>query len=174
MHDELIKYELERTLLSKLLMHPELYYENAEKLSVNIFDNMFHKRVYEMFLVMQSEQKDIDLVSMSAALGCDHEEKLQLSSIYTEDSVFSSVKSCIKQLHEESRKRQMHTLLTEAQNKYLNGESVDDVLSYINKMNTKISVVKDSDVADIKTQMMDFLKDLEKRINTDCIVGVTT
>lgn len=57
MHDELIKYELERTLLSKLLMHPELYYENAEKLSVNIFDNMFHKRVYEMFLVMQSEQK---------------------------------------------------------------------------------------------------------------------
>ena len=174
MHDELIKYELERTLLSKLLMHPELYYENAEKLSVNIFDNMFHKRVYEMFLVMQSEQKDIDLVSMSAALGCDHEEKLQLSSIYTEDSVFSSVKSCIKQLHEESRKRQMHTLLTEAQNKYLNGESVDDVLSYINKMNTKISVVKDSDVADIKTQMMDFLKDVEKRINTDGIVGVTT
>ena len=174
MHDELIKYELERTLLSKLLMHPELYYENAEKLSVNIFDNMFHKRVYEMFLVMQSEQKDIDLVSMSAALGCDHEEKLQLSSIYTEDSVFSSVKSCIKQLHEESRKRQMHTLLTEAQNKYLNGESVDDVLSYINKMNTKISVVKDSDVADIKTQMIDFLKDVEKRINTDGIVGVTT
>ena len=174
MHDELMKYELERTLLSKLLMHPELYYENAEKLSVNIFDNMFHKRVYEMFLVMQSEQKDIDLVSMSAALGCDHEEKLQLSSIYTEDSVFSSVKSCIKQLHEESRKRQMHTLLTEAQNKYLNGESVDDVLSYINKMNTKISVVKDSDVADIKTQMMDFLKDVEKRINTDGIVGVTT
>ena len=116
MHDELIKYELERTLLNKLLIYPELYYENAEKLNVTIFDNPFHRRVYEMFLVMQSEQKDIDLVSMSSALDCNHDEKLQLTGIYTEWSEFSSVKSCIKQLHEESRKRNMHTMLTEAQN----------------------------------------------------------
>ena len=82
MHDELIKYELETSLLAKLLMYPELYYENAEKLNVNMFDNMFHKRIYEQFLVMQSEQKDVDLLSMSKALGCDHEENIQLSNVF--------------------------------------------------------------------------------------------
>jgi replicative DNA helicase len=174
MHDELIKYELETGLLSKLLMHPELYYQNAEKLNVNMFDNMFHKRIYDQFLVMQSEQKDIDLLSMSNALGCNHEENIQLSNVFTFESQFISVKSAIDSLHELSRKKTMHTLITEAQNKYLNGESTDKIIAFINKMNAKMMVIQDSDVADIKLQMKEFLIDIDKRIASDGIIGVTT
>ena len=174
MHDELMKYELEIQLLSKLLMYPELYYEHAEKLSPNMFDNAFHKRIFEKFLVMQSEQKDIDLLSMSNALGCNHEENIQLSSIYTAPSEFISVKSAIDSLHEQSRRRTMQSMIQETQNKFLNGETTDDIIAFINKMNAKMMVVQDSDVADIRTQMKDFLKDIDKRMSTDGIIGVTT
>jgi len=174
MHDELIKYELEIKLLSKLFMYPELYYEHAEKLNANMFDNAFHKRIFEKFLVMQSEQKDIDLLSMSKALGCNHEENIQLSSIYTAPSEFISVKSAIDSLHEQSRRRTMQSMIQETQNKFLNGETTDDIIAFINKMNAKMMVVQDSDVADIRTQMKDFLKDIDKRMSTDGIIGVTT
>tara|TARA_R100001591_G_scaffold68944_3_gene77840 strand:+ start:1053 stop:2363 length:1311 start_codon:yes stop_codon:yes gene_type:complete len=174
MHDELIKYELEIKLLSKLFMYPELYYEHAEKLNANMFDNAFHKRIFEKFLVMQSEQKDIDLLSMSKALGCNHEENIQLSNIYTAPSEFISVKSAIDSLHEQSRRRTMQSMIQETQNKFLNGETTDDIIAFINKMNAKMMVVQDSDVADIRTQMKDFLKDIDKRMSTDGIIGVTT
>ena len=174
MHDELIKYELEIKLLSKLFMYPELYYEHAEKLNANMFDNAFHKRIFEKFLVMQSEQKDIDLLSMSKALGCNHEENIQLSNIYTAPSEFVSVKSAIDSLHEQSRRRTMQSMIQETQNKFLNGETTDDIIAFINKMNAKMMVVQDSDVADIRTQMKDFLKDIDKRMSTDGIIGVTT
>ena len=174
MHDELIKYELEIKLLSKLFMYPELYYEHAEKLNANMFDNAFHKRIFEKFLVMQSEQKDIDLLSMSNALGCNHEENIQLSNIYTAPSEFVSVKSAIDSLHEQSRRRTMQSMIQETQNKFLNGETTDDIIAFINKMNAKMMVVQDSDVADIRTQMKDFLKDIDKRMSTDGIIGVTT
>ena len=174
MHDELMKYELEIQLLSKLLMYPELYYEHAEKLSPNMFDNAFHKRIFEKFLVMQSEQKDIDLLSMSKALGCSHEENIQLSSVYAAPSELISVKSAIDSLHEQSRRRTMQSMIQETQNKFLNGETTDDIIAFINKMNAKMMVVQDSDVADIRTQMKDFLKDIDKRMSTDGIIGVTT
>ena len=174
MHDELIKYELEIKLLSKLFMYPELYYEHAEKLNANMFDNAFHKRIFEKFLVMQSEQKDIDLLSMSNALGCNHEENIQLSNIYTAPSEFVSVKSAIDSLHEQSRRRTMQSMIQETQNKFLNGETTDDIIAFINKMNAKMMVVQDSDVADIRTQMKNFLKDIDKRMSTDGIIGVTT
>jgi replicative DNA helicase len=174
MHDELMKYELEIQLLSKLLMYPELYYEHAEKLSPNMFDNAFHKRIFEKFLVMQSEQKDIDLLSMSKALGCSHEENIQLSNVYAAPSELISVKSAIDSLHEQSRRRTMQSMIQETQNKFLNGETTDDIIAFINKMNAKMMVVQDSDVADIRTQMKDFLKDIDKRMSTDGIIGVTT
>ena len=41
-------------------------------------------------------------------------------------------------------------------------------------MNAKMMVVQDSDVADIRTQMKNFLKDIDKRMSTDGIIGVTT
>lgn len=174
MHDELMKYELEIQLLSKLLMYPELYYEHAEKLSPNMFDNAFHKRIFEKFLVMQSEQKDIDLLSMSKALGCSHEENIQLSNVYAAPSELISVKSAIDSLHEQSRRRTMQSMIQETQNKFLNGETTDDIIAFINKMNAKMMVVQDSDVADIRIQMKDFLKDIDKRMSTDGIIGVTT
>jgi replicative DNA helicase len=174
MHDELMKYELEIQLLSKLLMYPELYYEHAEKLSPNMFENEFHKRIFEKFLVMQSEQKDIDLLSMSKALGCSHEENIQLSNVYAAPSELISVKSAIDSLHEQSRRRTMQSMIQETQNKFLNGETTDDIIAFINKMNAKMMVVQDSDVADIRTQMKDFLKDIDKRMSTDGIIGVTT
>ena len=155
-------------------MYPELYYEHAEKLNANMFDNAFHKRIFEKFLVMQSEQKDIDLLSMSNALGCNHEENIQLSNIYTAPSEFVSVKSAIDSLHEQSRRRTMQSMIQETQNKFLNGETTDDIIAFINKMNAKMMVVQDSDVADIRTQMKDFLKDIDKRMSTDGIIGVTT
>jgi len=174
MHDELMKYELEIQLLSKLLMHPELYYEHAEKLSPNMFDNAFHKRIFEKFLVMQSEQKDIDLLSMSKALDCNHEENIQLSNVYTAPNEFISVKSAIDSLHEQSRRRTMQSMIQETQNKFLNGETTDDIIAFMNKMNAKMMIVQDSDVADIRLQMKDFLKDIDKRMSTDGIIGVTT
>ncbi len=169
-----MKYELEIQLLSKLLMHPELYYEHAEKLSPNMFDNAFHKRIFEKFLVMQSEQKDIDLLSMSKALDCNHEENIQLSNVYTAPNEFISVKSAIDSLHEQSRRRTMQSMIQETQNKFLNGETTDDIIAFMNKMNAKMMIVQDSDVADIRLQMKDFLKDIDKRMSTDGIIGVTT
>jgi len=174
MHDELITYELETALLSKLLMYPELYYENAQKLNVGMFTNLFHKKVYDQFLVMQSEQKDVDLVSMSSALNCNREERIRLSAIYTHENTFYTVKSCIAELNACTQKRNLQLLITEAHNKFQNQEPIEDIIAYINKMNAKIMIVEDTDVANISSQIKDFLIDIDKRISSEGIIGVTT
>lgn len=175
MHDELITYELEAALLGKLITHPELYYENAQKLSPNLFKDQFHKSIYEKFLVMQAEQKDIDLISMSAALSCDSNQRVRLTTILTSDQHYvSSIKSCVNELHELSKKRSLHTLILEASNKFHNNEEADEIISYMNKINAKLMVVEDGDIANIHNQMKYFLKDIDKRIATDGIVGVST
>ena len=175
MHDELMSYELESALLGKLMLFPDLYYENAQNLNVNLFTDEFHKKVFEKFLVMQSEQKDIDLVSMSSALNCNHEERIRISNIFTNDHAFvSNVKSCVEELHNCSKKRSLNTMLNEAQNMFHNNEPIDDVISYMNKMNAKLMVVEQNDVADIGSQIKYFLKDIDKRMATEGIVGVST
>ena len=92
MHDELMMYEIESKLLGKLLMHPELYYDNAENLESDLFSNLFHKSIFDKFLVMQSEQKVIDLLSMAEALDCDHSQKVRLSEIFATHTDYISVK----------------------------------------------------------------------------------
>ena len=174
MHDELVMYELETALLGKILMHPELYFQYAEKLDVNMFNNVFHKKVFEQFLVMQSEQKDVDLVSMSSALGCDHDERIQLSNIFSTDTTFHSAKACIDELHEHHKRSQLYTGINEALNMYMNQEPVDKIIEHINRVNTKVNVVKDSDVADIGIQIQDFLKDVDKRVAAEGIIGIST
>lgn len=175
MHDELITYELEAALLGKLITHPELYYENAQKLSPNLFQDQFHKSVYEKFLTMQADQKDIDLISMSAALSCDSNQRIRLTNILTSEQHYvSSIKSCVNELHELSKKRSLNTLILEASNKFHNNEEADEIISYMNKINAKLMVVEDGDIADIHNQMKYFLKDIDKRIATDGIVGVST
>ena len=175
MHNELISHELEAALIGKLITHPELYYENAQKLSVNLFTDQFHKKVFEQFLIMQAEKKDIDLVSMSSAISCTSDERVRLTYILTSEQHYvSSVKSCIEELHNCSKKRNLGSLLQEANNKFLNNEPLDDVISYMNKMNAKLMVVEDHDIANIDTQMKYFLKDIDKRVASDGIVGVST
>ena len=174
MHDELMMYELETVLLGKLLLHPELYYQNAEKLEPDMFNNLFNKKVFEKFLVMQSEQKDIDLVSMSKALDCDQTENIALSSIFSQETTYYSVKSCIEQLDEHHKRQKLHAGLNEAMNMFLNNESVNDIIEHINKVNSKVVTSKDVDTADIAKQIKDFLIDVDKRMNTDGIIGITT
>ena len=175
MHDELMTYELESALVGKLMLFPELYYENAQKLSVNLFTDQFHKKVFEQFLVLQAEKKDIDLVSMSSSLNCNSDERVRLTNMMSQESAYiSSVKSCIEELHNCSKKRNLHLLLTEAHNKFLNEEPIEDVISYMNKMNAKLMVVEDNDIANISSQIKYFLKDIDKRIATDGIVGIST
>lgn len=174
MHDELMMYELETVLLGKLLLHPELYYQNAEKLEPDMFNNLFNKKVFEKFLVMQSEQKDIDLVSMSKALDCDQTENITLSSIFSQETTYYSVKSCIEQLDEHHKRQKLHAGLNEAMNMFLNSESVEDIIEHINKVNSKVVTSKDVDTADIAKQIKDFLIDVDKRMNTDGIIGITT
>ena len=167
-------YELETVLLGKLLLHPELYYQNAEKLEPDMFNNLFNKKVFEKFLVMQSEQKDIDLVSMSKALDCDQTENITLSSIFSQETTYYSVKSCIEQLDEHHKRQKLHAGLNEAMNMFLNSESVEDIIEHINKVNSKVVTSKDVDTADIAKQIKDFLIDVDKRMNTDGIIGITT
>ena len=174
MHDELMMYELETVLLGKLLLHPELYYQNAEKLEPDMFNNLFNKKVFEKFLVMQSEQKDIDLVSMSKALDCDQTENITLSSIFSQETTYYSVRSCIEQLDEHHKRQKLHAGLNEAMNMFLNSESVEDIIEHINKVNSKVVTSKDVDTADITKQIKDFLIDVDKRMNTDGIIGITT
>ena len=161
MHDELMMYELETVLLGKLLLHPELYYQNAEKLEPDMFNNLFNKKVFEKFLVMQSEQKDIDLVSMSKALDCDQTENIALSSIFSQETTYYSVKSCIEQLDEHHKRQKLHAGLNEAMNMFLNNESVNDIIEHINKVNSKVVTSKDVDTADIAKQIKDFLIDVD-------------
>lgn len=65
-------------------------------------------------------------------------------------------------------------MLNEAQNMFHNNEPIDDVISYMNKMNAKLMVVEQNDVADIGSQIKYFLKDIDKRMATEGIVGVST
>jgi len=174
MHDELMMYELESKLLGKLLMHPELFYDNAENLEADLFSNLFHRSIFDKFLVMQSEQKAIDLVSMADALDCDHSQRVRLSEIFSTHTDFVSVKSCVEQLQQFYKRKHLHAGINEALNMFINEDSVDKIIEHINKVNSKVTNTTQVDVANINTQIKDFLIDVEKRMNTDGIVGITT
>ena len=157
MHDELMMYEIESKLLGKLLMHPELYYDNAENLESDLFSNLFHKSIFDKFLVMQSEQKVIDLVSMANALDCDHSQKVRLSEIFSTHTDYISVKSCVEQLQQFYKRKHLHAGINEALNMFINEESVDKIIEHINKVNSKVTNSTQVDVANINTQIKDFL-----------------
>ena len=165
--------EIEETLLGKLINYPEKIDKYSQYLHEDLFEYPFNKSVYHAILELNKSNKAIDIISISKLV---KGENVVLNLSYIIDKAYSLNKttSCIAFLTEKFQKRTIAGLAHQLNNKLTEGEEIEKLIDFVNTESSKLSVSSGEDMKDITIQLSDFLKDVELRMNTDGLLGISS
>ena len=165
--------EIEQTLLGKLIVKPELIDKYFELLHENLFDYEFNKSTYHAIIDLKNRNKTIDILTVSKLIkGDDVTYKL---SIITEKAFdFTEVITCIGILTEEFQKRTLSGIVHNVNNQLTNREELELIIDNLSTEMSKLQIGKPEKLSDINSQIQNFLKDIELRMNTKGLLGIAS
>ena len=108
-------YEIEQTLLGKLIVNPELIDKYSQLIHENLFEYEFNKSTYHAIRDLRNKNRTIDILSISKLIKGD-DVVLNLSYMTEKAFDFMEVKTCIAALTEEFQKRTLTGIVQDVHN----------------------------------------------------------
>ena len=167
--------EIEEILLGKFISIPEKYFEYHQFLDEKLFTDIDCINIYNAYKEIVSKNKTPDLVNLSKKLkGTSEFINLKLSDMASNKSFLPiGIETCIERLKENQIDRSIFEYAKQLSIYIENREDTSKVLSFI-KSGSDLDILNIDKEKDIKDQLFDVLEELEKRINSDGLTGITT
>ena len=166
-------YEIEQTLLGKLIVNPELIDKYSQLLHKDLFEDPFSKSTYHAIMDLKSKNRTIDILTISKLIKGDN-VILNLSCMTDKAFDFTELITCIGILTEEFQKRTLSGIVQDVGNKLSNHDELELIIGGLNTELSKLSIGQPEKLGDLNTQLSDFLKDIEIRMNTDGLLGIAS
>ena len=166
-------HEIEECLLGKLIVTPKLIDKYSELLHKDLFYDDFNKSVYHAINSLHSKNRTIDILTVSKLI--KGEQVAYNLSCMTESSFhIIEAYSCIGILTEEYQKRTIANVVNDLGNRLSNHEELELIIGDLHTAVNKLSIGKPEKLSNLKSQITDFLKDIEIRMNTDGLLGIAS
>tara|TARA_R110002012_G_scaffold10005_2_gene46591 strand:- start:20842 stop:22137 length:1296 start_codon:yes stop_codon:yes gene_type:complete len=166
-------YEIEETLLGKLIVEKELYDKHCNVLHEDLFNNPFHKSVFIAIERQIERGETVDILTLGKLIKGE-KVVLKLSEITEEAYSFTEVKTCIAILTEEFQKRVLLGIVSEVNNQLTEREELEVIIGGMEKQISKLNLSKGEELADLKNQLRLMLDDIQVRMNTEGLMGAPT
>ena len=166
-------YDIEQTLLGKLIVKPELIDKYSQLLHENLFEFPFNKSTYHAIIELNSKNRVIDILTVSKLIKGEN-ITLNLSQMTERAFDFTEVITCIGVLTEAFQKRTLSGIVQDVGNKLSNQDELELIIGSLNTELSKLSIGKPEKLADLNVQLSAFMKDIEIRMNTDGLLGIAS
>ena len=166
-------YDIEQTLLGKLIVNPELIDKYNQLLHENLFEFPFNKSTYHAIIKLKSKGRVIDILTVSKLIKGEN-IILNLSQMTDKAFDFTEIITCIGVLTEEFQKRTLTGIVQDVGNKLSNHDELELIIGGLNTELSKLSIGQPEKLADLNTQLSAFMKDIEVRMNTDGLLGIAS
>ena len=166
-------HEIEQTLLAKLMTDNELIDKYSQLLHKDLFYDEFNRSVYHALIDLHSKNKTIDLMTVSKLIKGEN-VVLNISYILDRSFDFTRCITCIGILTEEFQKRTISGVIKDVHTKLSNHEELELIIGELNDAVSKLSIGNPEKLVDLNSQISDFLKDVEVRMNTEGLLGIAS
>jgi len=166
-------YDIEETLLGKLIVNPELIDKYTEMLHEDLFEFPLNKSTYHAIMELKSKDRVIDIVTVSKLIKGDN-VVLGLSNMTDKAFDFTEVITCIGILTEDFQKRTLAGIVQDVGNKLSNQDELELIIGSLNAELSKLSIGQPEKLADLNIQLSNFMKDIEIRMNTEGLLGIAS
>jgi len=166
-------YEIEQTLLGKLIIEPEFIDKYSQLLHENLFEYDFNKSTYHAILELKSKNKTIDILTVSKLIKGEN-IVLNLSEMTDKAFDFMEIITCIGVLTEAFQKRTLTGIVNDVHSQLSNHDELELIIGKLSSQMSKLQIGQPEVLGDINTQIKNFLDDIEKRMNTDGLLGIAS
>ncbi len=166
--------EHEKFLIGKILIHPETFTLNVDRLKNVKLHDANHNLIWSAMKKVHELNKGIDVVTLGKELGMD---KIVLSVLFEcEKYGYSSFKleDVIDELVYESKYESMGSILLQINNLMQNKEDLEEISEVLKKGINVISADSGRDDENIVSQLGEYYQTLTTRMATEGITGITT
>ena len=167
--------EIEQILLGKIILEPNLLEKYSTEIHSGLFQYPMSKTIFSLMLKYQSENKTIDLVTLNQGmLNKTSGAASTLSDIIEKGHSPAKTTSCIETLENVFQKNKLISISQNINNGVKNRENLHHIIASIENELSGIRVSKVESLDNISKQISDTLKDINKRMSTDGLLGIAT
>mgnify|MGYP003132959291 FL=1 len=166
-------YEIEQTLLGKLIVEPEYIDKYSQLLHENLFEYDFNKSTYHAIVDLKSKNKTIDILTISKLIKGEN-IVLNLSEMTDKAFDFMEIITCVGVLTEAFQKRTLTGIVNDVHSQLSNHDELELIIGKLSSQMSKLQIGQPEVLGDINTQIKNFLDDIEKRMNTDGLLGIAS
>tara|TARA_R110002110_G_scaffold148225_1_gene339238 strand:+ start:413 stop:1696 length:1284 start_codon:yes stop_codon:yes gene_type:complete len=166
-------YEIEQTLLGKLIVEPGNLDKFHNLLHENLFEYPFNKSTYLAIIKLHERGQVIDILSVAKLIKGEN-VVLNLSQMTDDAFSFNEIITCIAILSEEFQKRTLAYIVHSVNNKLSEGEEIEKLIDFLTSEISKLTISTGEELGDLKSQIINLLNDIELRMNTDGLLGIAS
>ena len=167
--------EYESILLGTLIVNPEVYYKNSKRINSLMFDNVENQYVYRAYEKLIKKGEEPGIIKMNKEFGMGSKLSSYLINLTTLPTLMPrELDSMIGYLEEKSKNKIINSFVEQLHNMSLNNEPLDKMLAYMDKTHNQLNHNESDDNKNFIAQLKDFREEIQKRMTTEGITGITT
>lgn len=165
--------DIEEILLGKLIVNNELIDKYYDLLHDDLFEDPFNKSTFIAIKELKSKNRIIDIVTVSNLIKGEN-VAYNLCNMTEKAFSFTEVPTCLAILTEKFQKRTLFGIVQNVNNQLSNQEELELIVGKLNAEVSKLSIGTPEKLGDINSQIQEFLKDVETRMNTEGLLGIAS
>tara|TARA_R100000773_G_scaffold17822_1_gene16167 strand:- start:3069 stop:4391 length:1323 start_codon:yes stop_codon:yes gene_type:complete len=165
--------DMENRLIGKIMSNPKDYYDCHSLISENIFKDPLNKRIYKVISSKLDSGLKADMMDISSSIK-DPLVDLRVAECISSDHYGYITKKIVLYLSQEEKKGKLKSLVESTSKKIDSGDDLFNILEFVEEQLKSISEVRGSDIPDIKKQLKKLHDDINRRINSEDMIGIAT
>jgi len=167
--------ELEELLLGRIILEPKVLEEHSNLIHENLFQYPLNKEIYSLIVKYKNNGNEVDLITLTNGLKKNHENiAYQLSMMTQLGHMEANTTSCIEALNNIYQKNKLVAIAQSIDNGINNKDNLHHIIASIENDLSKINIIKLETLNNISVQIEDTLKDINKRMSIDGLLGIAT
>ena len=169
--------QIEEIVISKLLNKKDNYYTHFNLLKPELFEEPILRAAFNVIDSMYQQGKSTDILSVSNEMKKDlgFDCIYDVGVLYNLETWSYDILNCISELIEDNKTKQLEKVVEELHEITKKKEgSVEEAIERAIKKLSEVNDTNVEDVPDIKTQLKDFVEEIEINSQKKGLVGITS
>ena len=167
--------QLEEFLLGRIILEPNVLEKHVSSIHEKLFQYPLNKEIFSLINTFREEGTNIDMITLTNVLKKDHENiAYKLSLMVQQGHYEANTTSCIEALNNIYQKNKLVAIAQNIDNGISNKDNLHHIIASIENELSKINISKIENLDNISTQISETLKDINKRMLTDGLLGIAT
>ena len=140
-------YDIEQTLLGKLIVEPKLINKYFKLLHVDLFEDDLHRSVFRSLINLHENNRTIDILTVSKSI---KGKNVAVEISYMREKAFDFMETitCIGVLTEEFQKRTLSGIVYDVHNRLTNHEELELIVGKLTTEMSKLQIGQPEQLGD--------------------------